>query len=166
MTRVAECPVEGCTYGESDEKTEAQVRGHMASIPDHPNPTEYDGVIPLRQSQPPEETDDQETDQDDQDDQDDDTQEMPTDDEYKAQNDSIAAGTQESQEQKTESKGSSFDVEKLGLSDDLLLLVVGVAVAGGLTYLVISGDSKTQAVETDDQDETGTVAETPGLVNE
>lgn len=141
MTKYAKCPIEGCDYGENGEKTINQVRGHLGANFDHPNPTDLEEEIPIVREEEP--TDDQ----------DDEPESMPTEDEYKDQQDSL-----EKPDDPAPDRGFSlpaFDKVDLGISDTTLMILVIAGVVILMAWLMYTGDDAEESTTTttDDQED-------------
>jgi len=141
-----ECPVDGCDYGESDDKTLAQVRGHVNSSSDDTGHVWQDvkhELLAEAEKRDAASEDDVEGDgEDDQSDPEDtDDTEMASQEEYEEQYSDASDGEDDASDGEsdtsTDADGSGFTVPSVGAST--VVLVLGVAVAGFLIWKLYSG---------------------------
>jgi uncharacterized membrane protein len=167
-----QCPIEGCDYGESEEKSLAAVRSHVNSTGDDDH--EWSDLKALveqqdgnadQQEAPEEQGESAETDENDQqeentetsDETTDDQQSMPTDEEYRHQQ---SGGKPADDDQEETTDGTTETTSESGgflpaLDGRTLMLLLGLLAALAIGFLWVNRDSSDDVVSDADVTEQG-----------
>lgn len=162
-----ECPVEGCDFGEAEDKTLAQVRGHVNSNGDEDHvwqDVKHELLAEAEKREATQATDDED---------DEESIDMATQEEYEEQysdedsdlpeGDEGDGDTESADGDEDDQDGGGFSVPSVSAST--VVLVAGVAVAALLIWKLYSGgdaasdyEAPEESADTDDSDDGGMVA--------
>lgn len=160
------CPVEGCEYGESDDKSKAAVRSHVnaKSDPEHNWADLKSAVMGDPDADETDDADGEQTETDENEENEEDEDDMPTDEEYQeqhAQDDNDTTDDTDTTDSDTatddDAGGGGFSIP--ALDGSTVMLVMGLLAVLVVAYLVLGGDGSVDQAAPVEEDTTDSAAD-------